>query len=115
MVLASRGAGEKPEDWPANTGLGEAIAEQAARDGGKTGNRDPLIACGQPRSSGGNGAGLITSGSCTEELPVAAFEVSSTLMEMVKVPATVGVPLSTQLGLKVSPAGSSVPGVTDQV
>ncbi len=39
--------GEKPEDWPANTGLGPAIAEQAARDGGKTGHRDPLIACYQ--------------------------------------------------------------------
>jgi hypothetical protein len=37
--------GEKPEDWPANTGLSQAIAEQAARDGGKTGNRDPLVAC----------------------------------------------------------------------
>lgn len=37
--------GEKPEEWPANTGLWAAIAEQAARDGGKTGNRDPLIAC----------------------------------------------------------------------
>ena len=36
--------GEKPEDWPANTGLGQAIAEQAARDGGKTGNSDPLVA-----------------------------------------------------------------------
>jgi hypothetical protein len=35
--------GEKPEDWPANTGLSQAIAERAARDGGKTGNRDPLI------------------------------------------------------------------------
>jgi pimeloyl-ACP methyl ester carboxylesterase len=35
--------GEKPEDWPANTGLWQAITEQAARDGGKTGNRDPLI------------------------------------------------------------------------
>lgn len=36
-------AGEKPEDWPANTGLSQAIAEQAARDGGKTGSRDPLV------------------------------------------------------------------------
>ena len=35
--------GEKPEDWPARTGLGQAVAEQAARDGGKTGNRDPLV------------------------------------------------------------------------
>jgi hypothetical protein len=34
--------GEKPEDWPAHTGLGQAIAEQAARDGGKTGSHDPL-------------------------------------------------------------------------
>ncbi len=36
--------GEKPEDWPANTGWGQAIAEQAARDGGLAGNRDPLVA-----------------------------------------------------------------------
>jgi pimeloyl-ACP methyl ester carboxylesterase len=35
--------GEKPEDWPAHTGLGPAIAEQAAQDGGKTGSRDPLV------------------------------------------------------------------------
>jgi pimeloyl-ACP methyl ester carboxylesterase len=36
--------GEKPEAWPANTGWRRAIAEQAARDGGLTGNRDPLVA-----------------------------------------------------------------------
>jgi len=35
--------GEKPEDWPAHTGLAQAIAEQAARDGGRTGNPDPLV------------------------------------------------------------------------
>ncbi len=35
--------GERPEDWPANTGLGSAIAAQAARDGGKTGSHDPLV------------------------------------------------------------------------
>lgn len=35
--------GEKPGDWPANTGLWQAVAEQAARDGGKTGNSDPLV------------------------------------------------------------------------
>jgi pimeloyl-ACP methyl ester carboxylesterase len=35
--------GEKPEDWPANTGLWQAVAEQAARDGGKTGSHDPLV------------------------------------------------------------------------
>jgi pimeloyl-ACP methyl ester carboxylesterase len=35
--------GEKPEDWPANTGLSQAIAGQAARDDGKTGSRDPLV------------------------------------------------------------------------
>ncbi len=29
--------------WPAHTGLGQAIAEQAARDGGKTGSSDPLV------------------------------------------------------------------------
>lgn len=37
--------GEKPEDWPANTGLWQAITEQAARDGGKTGSGDPLVTC----------------------------------------------------------------------
>lgn len=35
--------GEKPEDWPAHTGWVQAITEQAARDGGKTGNSDPLV------------------------------------------------------------------------
>jgi pimeloyl-ACP methyl ester carboxylesterase len=35
--------GEKPEDWPAHTGLAQAIAEQAARDGGLTGSHDPLV------------------------------------------------------------------------
>ena len=34
---------EKPADWPANTGLAQAIAEQARRDGGKTGSHDPLV------------------------------------------------------------------------
>jgi pimeloyl-ACP methyl ester carboxylesterase len=35
--------GEKPADWPANTGLAQAIAGQARRDGGKTGNTDPRV------------------------------------------------------------------------
>lgn len=35
--------GEKPEDWPASTGLWQAVAEQASRDGGKTGSGDPLV------------------------------------------------------------------------
>lgn len=35
--------GEAPEDWPRNTGMKEAVQEQAARDGGKTGNDDPLV------------------------------------------------------------------------
>lgn len=35
--------GEKPCDWPANTGLWQAVQEQAQRDGGKTGSRDPLV------------------------------------------------------------------------
>jgi hypothetical protein len=35
--------GEKPGDWWANTGYGEAVREQAARDGGLTGNDDPFI------------------------------------------------------------------------
>jgi hypothetical protein len=35
--------GEKPEDWPSNTGLWQAIAEQSARDGGTTGSHDPLV------------------------------------------------------------------------
>ena len=33
--------GEKPEDWPANTGLWQAIAEQSAGDGGTTGAMTP--------------------------------------------------------------------------
>lgn len=32
--------GEKPEDWPANTGLWQAVEEQARRDGGQTGSSD---------------------------------------------------------------------------
>jgi len=36
--------GENPDDWPANTGLAQAIADQARRDGGKTGSHDPLVA-----------------------------------------------------------------------
>lgn len=35
--------GERPEDWWTNTGYGEAVREQAARDGGKTGNEDPYV------------------------------------------------------------------------
>jgi pimeloyl-ACP methyl ester carboxylesterase len=35
--------GEKPGDWWANTGYREAVREQAARDGGLTGNDDPFI------------------------------------------------------------------------
>ncbi|MEV4735442.1 MULTISPECIES: alpha/beta fold hydrolase [unclassified Microbacterium] len=35
--------GERPEDWWENTGYGEAVAAQAARDGGLTGNEDPLV------------------------------------------------------------------------
>jgi pimeloyl-ACP methyl ester carboxylesterase len=33
--------GETPNDWWANTGYRTAVQEQAARDGGKTGNEDP--------------------------------------------------------------------------
>src|SRR5215469_9578636 len=36
--------GEKPEDWPANTGLWQAVQDQARRDGGKTGSSDPFTA-----------------------------------------------------------------------
>jgi pimeloyl-ACP methyl ester carboxylesterase len=36
--------GEAPEDWWANTGYGAALREQAARDGGLTGNDDPFVA-----------------------------------------------------------------------
>lgn len=35
--------GETPDDWWANTGYQAAVAEQAARDGGLTGNPDPYI------------------------------------------------------------------------
>ncbi len=35
--------GETPGDWWANTGYGKAVREQAARDGGLTGNEDPYI------------------------------------------------------------------------
>lgn len=35
--------GEAPEDWWANTGYAEAVREQAAMDGGLTGNDDPYI------------------------------------------------------------------------
>jgi pimeloyl-ACP methyl ester carboxylesterase len=35
--------GERPEDWWANTGYRAAVEEQAARDGGLTGNADPFI------------------------------------------------------------------------
>jgi pimeloyl-ACP methyl ester carboxylesterase len=35
--------GEAPENWWDNTGCQKAVQDQAARDGGKTGNEDPLI------------------------------------------------------------------------
>jgi pimeloyl-ACP methyl ester carboxylesterase len=35
--------GETPGDWWGNTGYGEAVREQAARDGGLTGNDDPYV------------------------------------------------------------------------
>jgi pimeloyl-ACP methyl ester carboxylesterase len=35
--------GEPPGDWWANTGYREAVKEQAARDGGKTGSEDPFV------------------------------------------------------------------------
>jgi pimeloyl-ACP methyl ester carboxylesterase len=35
--------GEPPEDWWANTGYRAAVNEQAARDGGLTGNEDPYV------------------------------------------------------------------------
>jgi len=35
--------GEAPDDWWRNTGYQEAVREQAARDGGKTGNDDPYV------------------------------------------------------------------------
>ncbi|MET4783308.1 alpha/beta hydrolase [Glaciihabitans sp. UYNi722] len=40
MIPAPR---ESPDDWWANTGYGRAVAEQAARDGGLTGNPDPFV------------------------------------------------------------------------
>jgi len=44
--------GETPENWWENTGYKQAAQEQAARDGGQTGNEDPLIAYynGVPRA-----------------------------------------------------------------
>lgn len=44
--------GETPEDWWANTGYAEAVQEQAARDGGRTGSDDPLVSYynGVPRA-----------------------------------------------------------------
>jgi Alpha/beta hydrolase family len=35
--------GERPEDWPTNTGLWQAVREQGQRDGGMTGNSDPFV------------------------------------------------------------------------
>jgi pimeloyl-ACP methyl ester carboxylesterase len=35
--------GESPDDWWRNTGCGEAVRAQAARDGGLTGNADPYV------------------------------------------------------------------------
>jgi pimeloyl-ACP methyl ester carboxylesterase len=35
--------GEAPDDWWENTGYRDAVKEQAARDGGKTGNEDPYV------------------------------------------------------------------------
>jgi pimeloyl-ACP methyl ester carboxylesterase len=35
--------GEPPDDWWHNTGYGEAVRVQAARDGGLTGNPDPYV------------------------------------------------------------------------
>jgi pimeloyl-ACP methyl ester carboxylesterase len=35
--------GEAPQDWWANTGYASAVREQAARDGGLTGNDDPYV------------------------------------------------------------------------
>ena len=35
--------GETPGNWWENTGYGEAVREQAARDGGLTGNDDPYV------------------------------------------------------------------------
>jgi pimeloyl-ACP methyl ester carboxylesterase len=36
--------GEAPQDWWDNTGYSQAVREQAARDGGKTGSDDPFVA-----------------------------------------------------------------------
>lgn len=36
--------GEPPGDWWTNTGYGDAVRKQAARDGGLTGNSDPFVA-----------------------------------------------------------------------
>lgn len=35
--------GETPDEWWENTGYGQAVQEQAARDGGLTGNADPYV------------------------------------------------------------------------
>ncbi len=35
--------GESPDDWGRNTGYGEAVRAQAARDGGRTGAADPYV------------------------------------------------------------------------
>lgn len=35
--------GEAPDDWWANTGYGDAVREQAAKDSGLTGNDDPFV------------------------------------------------------------------------
>jgi pimeloyl-ACP methyl ester carboxylesterase len=35
--------GEAPSDWWASTGYATAVREQAARDGGQTGNEDPYV------------------------------------------------------------------------
>lgn len=35
--------GEAPRDWWSNTGYRQAVREQAARDGGLTGNEDPYV------------------------------------------------------------------------
>lgn len=51
--------GEAPAEWWANTGYGEAAREQAARDGGLTGNDDPFITYynGVPRALAGQALG----------------------------------------------------------
>ena len=36
--------GERPADWWISTGYGDALQEQAERDGGVTGNDDPFVA-----------------------------------------------------------------------